>query len=261
MNIFINNAIQNGIQNYLKNSEQKNINKVHIFEYWVIKILVKIYGERDIINPYKLGTPNNFKKNLEAYGLTDFQVKEFCDLMAEYDNWLNSMMVKKTDIPSRIEACLINMLVLKATYHKISPEEIEFYNNCFDPIDNDMAKLHDLIVVDKTVIPRLWRIKRNGLEDGLILEEVEPILLPASDYKRYGLTINEVKELPHLKIKELNAKIKEEDEINGGVQEEFDPKKLILTSGSGFVDTIVLLSIIATQIFIGLLIAFSFIRR
>ena len=54
--------------------------------------------------------------------------------------------------------------------------------------------------------------------------------------------------------------IEDEENAEGG-RTKIDPKRLILTSGSGFVDTVVLLSIMATEIMIGLLVAFWFLRR
>ena len=261
MTDFINSSIQSGIEAYISKNEGNGYNKVHIFEFWIVKILVKIYGEADIINPFKLRSADAFKKNLSMYGLKTKDLEKFLKLLEEYNTWLNSsVLVPKTDVPIKIEQILITMILLKGTYQKISKEEIEFYNSFFDPSDGEKAKLNEMIFTDKALIPRTWRIKRSGLEDGLVLEEILPILLPASDYKKYGLEIDEVRKLSNSQIKKLNERIADEDNENTSGGEVFDPKKLILTSGSGFVDTVVLLSIIATEIMIGLIIAFAFLR-
>ena len=263
MNIYVNNAVHNGIQNYLSSGQNMEIDKVHIFEYWVVKVLVQIYGEINIINPFKLNNVESLQKNLTLYGLKTPELEAFFRYMEEYDKWLNSpTLVPKTDLPIKLSTTLINMVLLRNGTQKITAEDIAFYDTFFDPIEGHLAKLNDLIVTDKTVIPKLWRRKKAQLENRVILEEVMPDLLPASDYKRYGLNINEVKQLSNLKIKEINDKILAEDAAaNEGGRAKFDPKKLILTSGSGFVDTLVLLSIMATEIMVGLLIAFSFLKR
>ena len=262
MEIFINSAIHNGIQNYLNEVENIEVDKIHVFEFWVIKILVRIYDEINIVNPFKLGNIDSFKQNLAMYGLKDTEIDLFFKYMAEYDQWLNSAtLVPKTELPTKIQGLLMNMILLKNSVQKLAPEEIEYFDDFFDPTTGDMVKIQNLIVADRALIPKNWRRKKLALEGGLIFEEVKPDLLPASDYKRFGLSINEVKQLSNLKITEINDKIKAEDAANeAGGRTKFDPKKLILTSGSGFVDTIVLLSIIATEVMIGLLIAFAFIK-
>ena len=265
MNVFINNGIHNGIVNYNDFVNNKNINKIHIFELWVIRVLVYVYGEVNILNPFKLKKADSFKKNLIQYGLKESEVDLFISYMREYDQWLNSpVLVPKTDLPNRIQLIMIDMILMKSGVQKPTAEDINFYDSFFDPsdIESDLVKIQNLISSDKSIIPKQWRRKKAHLTGGLILEEVEPELLAASDYKRYGLTLKEVKQLSNLKIKEINDRIAKEDAENeASGQDKFDPKKLILTSGSGFVDTIVLLSIMATEIMIGLIIAFSFLRR
>ena len=263
MEIFVNSAIQNGIINYLNFINNKEINKIHIFEFWVIRVLVCIYGEINIINPYKLSKANSFKNNLLIFGLKEHEVNLFIKYMEEYDKWLNGPAgIKKTNIFNKISTLLINMLLIKSIKHNISSKDIELFNSFFDPEDKDLLKIKELMVEDKSLIPKLWKRKKGQFTEKLIFKEILPDLLEPSDYKRYGLSINEVKQLSNLKIKEINDKIiNEERESSEGGRENFDPKRLILTSGSGFVDTIVLLSIMVTEIMVGLLIAFWFLRR
>ena len=74
--------------------------------------------------------------------------------------------------------------------------------------------------------------------------------------------MEELKKLPNMKINEINDKIlKQKAEEEAGGRAKFDPRKLVLTSGSGFVDTLVLLSIIVTEIMIGFLITLAIMRR
>ncbi len=261
MKVFINNAINNGILNYLNSIENKEVDKTHIFEFFVVKILINIYGEINIINPYKLGKEDSFKKNLILFGLKESDMEMFIKYMDNYDKWLNSpYLVPKTKIPTQIESIIINMILMKSNFRPITDKEITSYNDFFDPGEGDIKKIRNLIVEDPTIIPSIWRRKRSQLVGGLVLETIPPELLSESDYKKYGLSIQEVRQLSNLKIKEINAKILAEEENVEGGKAKFDPRKLILSSGSGFVDTIVLLSIMATEIMVGLLIAFSFMR-
>lgn len=262
MKVFVNNAMHNGIINYLNYIDNKPIDKIHVFEFYVIQTLVTIYGEINIINPFKLGKEESFKKNLMLYGLKESEMEMFIKYMGDYNNWLNSPHeVPKTKLPIQIESIIINMILHKSNFQKITSSEIEKYNDFFDPLDIDLMRVQNLIVEDKTLIPSLWRRKRFQLEGDIILETIEPELLSPEIYTKYGLSIEDVKKLSNLKINEINETIKKEEMNSEGDKPRFDPRKLILTSGSGFVDTIVLLSIMATEIMIGLLIAFSFLRR
>ncbi|MDD4705589.1 MAG: hypothetical protein PHS24_00035 [Bacilli bacterium] len=261
MKVFINNAIHNGIINYLNYIEDKAIDKIHIFEFSVVQVLVSVYGEINIINPFKLGKEESFKKNLLLYGLKESEMEMFIKYMRDYDSWLNSLHEEtKTKLLTQIETIMINMVLLKSNFHKITEKEIEKYNNFFDPTDGDIVKLQDLIVEDKTFISGLWKRKRFQLKADISLETIQPELLSPDIYQKYGLSIDDVKKLSNIKINEINEKIEKEETNNEGDKPKFDPKKLVLTSGSGFVDTIVLLSIMATEIMVGLVIAFSFLR-
>ncbi len=263
MKIFVNEAINNGIFNYLNYVNNKPLNNENVYEFFVIKVLICIFGEINIVNPYKLGKEESFKSNLLLFGSNKKEVELFIKLMDDYNKWLHSpTVVKKTNIPNKISAILINMILLKSLKQEISDKDIALFDSFFAPIDGDMFKIQNLIIDDKKETPKLWHRKRGQLVGSLNLEIIPPDLLSANDYVRYGLSLTEVKQLSNLKIREINAKIQTEDaETNEGGKDKFDPKKLILTSGSGFVDTVVLLSIMATEIMIGLLIAFWFLRR
>ena len=262
MKVFINNAIHNGIINYLNYIEDKEIDKIHIFEFSVVQILVLVYGEINVINPFKLGKEESFKKNLLLYGLKESEMEMFIKYMGDYDSWLNTLHEEsKTKLPTQIETIMINMVLLKSNFHKITEAEIDKYNKFFDPVEGeDIVKIQDLIVEDKTFIPGLWRRKRFQLKGDISLETIEPELLSPEIYQKYGLSIDDIKKQPNIKINEINETIKKEEVNAEGDKPKFDPRKLVLSSGSGFVDTIVLLSIMATEIMIGLLIAFSFLR-
>ena len=68
---FVNEFIEAGISNYLLMKDNKIYEKEHIFEINIIKALCKIYGEINIINPYKIQSENSFKCNILMYGLAE----------------------------------------------------------------------------------------------------------------------------------------------------------------------------------------------
>ena len=81
-------------------------------------------------------------------------------------------------------------------------------------------------------------------------------MLCSEVYKKYGVSINEVRQLSNNAIDEINKQILTEENgstVGGGRTKE-KPLQLVLTSGNGFVDMIVLLSIMCTEIMIGIVI-------
>ena len=260
-NVFINNFINSGISNYLLIKDNKDYEKEHIFEVHIIKCLCKIYGEINIINPYRIKNENSFKSNIIMYGYKLKDMEEFFKLLDDYTEWLNSeKAVGKTDVTSKIEISLINMIIEKNKEVKFDKDEIEYFNAFFDPVNNNLAKLHDLITVDINKVPMYWNEKKELLKNTTKLKLVKKDLLSSSTYEKYGLEQNDVAKMSEDKVKDVNESILEKEKEEQKRNKKFVPKSLIITSGNGFVDILMLLSIMTTEIVIGVLIALYFIR-
>lgn len=255
---FINEFIEVGISNYLLMKDNMLYEREHIFEIYVIKALCKIYGEINIINPYKIQSENSFKCNLLMYGFLDKDMELLFNYFDMYESWLNSESVGKTDLTTKIEKILVNMILIKCRKRMIDEETLEWFDNYFDPIDNSLAKLHSLITYDNDAIPNYWKRKKMGLSNKVTLMDVRTDLLAKDDYATYGINIKDVEKMSHEQVMSLNNKIQEKEKKNKNVL--FKPRKLIISTGSGFVDTLMLLSIMATEVMIGLIIAFYFMK-
>ena len=260
-NIFINDSISNGISNYLLIKNGKDYDKAHIFEVYVIRCLCKIYGDINILNPYRIDNENSFKSNLIMYGLKVSEMEEFINLMNEYSKWLNSeKQVGKTDITSKIEIILINMIIQKNKSNKFTDEELEFFDKYFDPKNNNFATLHNLITKDVNIVPMYWSRKKALLNNNMKFKLIRNDLLSSSTYDKYGLDKDEIQKMSEEKVRNINNRILEKEKEDNKRNKKFIPKNLIITSGNGFVDTLMLLSIMTTEIMIGIMIALHFLR-
>ena len=65
---FINEAFETAINDYLKSKDKPESVLYNSFLVVVIRILINIYGELDIINPYQIKNENIFDNNLLKYG-------------------------------------------------------------------------------------------------------------------------------------------------------------------------------------------------
>ena len=260
-NIFINDSISNGISNYLLIKNGKDYDKAHIFEVYVIRCLCKIYGDINILNPYRIDNENSFKSNLIMYGLKVSEMEEFISLMNDYSKWLNSEKnVGKTDLTSKIEIILINMIIERNKTNKFSDEELEFFDKYFDPKNNNFATLHNLITKDVNIIPMYWNRKKALLNNNMKFKLIRNDLLSSSTYDKYGLDKDDISKMSEEKVKNINNRILEKEKEDNKRNKKFIPKNLIITSGNGFVDTLMLLSIMTTEIMIGIMIALHFLR-
>ena len=261
-NIFINQSISYGISNYMLIKQGKDYDKAHIFEVYIIRCLCKIYGDLNIINPYRINNENSFKSNLIMYGLKLSQMEEFINLMEEYSIWLNSeKLVGKTDITSKIEIILINMIIERNKHIRFNEDEIKFFDKYFDPINNNFATLHDLITKDVSIIPMYWNRKKSLLGGNIKFRLIRNDLLSSSTYDKYGLDRETLEKMSEEKVRNINNRILEKEREDNKRSKKFIPKNIIITSGSGFVDTLMLLSIMTTEIMIGIMIALYFLRR
>lgn len=260
-NIFINDSITSGISNYLLIKNGKDYDKAHIFEVYVIRCLCKIYGDINILNPYRIDNENSFKSNLIMYGLKVSEMEEFINLMSEYSKWLNSeKQVGKTDLTSKIEIILINMIIQKNKSNKFTDEELEFFDKYFDPKNNNFATLHNLITKDVNIIPMYWSRKKALLNNNMKFKLIRNDLLSSSTYDKYGLDKDDISKMSEEKVRNINNRILEKEKEDNKRNKKFIPKNLIITSGNGFVDTLMLLSIMTTEIMIGIMIALHFLR-
>jgi len=261
-NFFINESISSGISNYLLIKEEKDYDKAHIFEVYIIRCLCKIYGEINILNPFTIKNEYSFKSNLIMYGLKVNEMEEFISLMNDYSKWLNSeKSVGKTDITSKIEICLINMIIMRNKVKQFTNEEIKFFDKFFDPVNNNFATLHNLITKDINIIPMYWSRKKALLNTNIKFKVIRHDLLSSSTYNKYGLDKEEVSRMSEDKVKNINNRIIEKEKEENKRKKKFIPKNIIITSGNGFVDTLMLLCIMTTEIVIGIIIALYFVRR
>lgn len=260
-NIFINDSITSGISNYLLIKNGKDYDKAHIFEVYVIRCLCKIYGDINILNPYRIDNENSFKSNLIMYGLSVHEMEEFISLMDEYSKWLNSEKnVGKTDLTSKIEIILINMIIERNKTNKFTTAELEFFDKYFDPNNNNFATLHNLITKDVNIVPMYWNRKKSLLNNNMKFKLIRNDLLSSSTYDKYGLDKEDISKMSEEKVRNINNRILEKEKEDNKRNKKFIPKNLIITSGNGFVDTLMLLSIMTTEIMIGIMIALHFLR-
>ena len=249
MNIFVNESITNGIKNYLAKKNGTLYDISHVFEYEIINLLIKLYGEINIINPYIVNNETSFKSNLMLYGAKEEEITKLIDLLNTYNKWLSSTSREKNSIIEEIFTILIKLVTYKALETNMDNGEMAYFKSFFALKDNKIRQIVEMSSNNKSIFKDLFaKVYKETKEEK---EKPEPYL-SEERYEKYGLSMEEVLKVPEHEIERLNnlIEVKEEEEK----VPKPSPLRLILSSGNGFIDALVLFSIMCTEIMIGIIV-------
>ena len=261
--IFINPAIEYGIRAFLAQKEGNGYNRAHTFEMHVIKALTIIYGEKTILLPYKIDNEKAFECNLLMYDLKESDMKKFIQCMNEYYHFMKNYKIGSdaTGLITEIEQLLLEMINRRNKRKQFSEAEITMLDSIFNPIGGDLKKIKSLIGKDSGLLIKTWHDKKYELTNTQIrLIAINPNLLMPAEYAKYGYDIKHVALLSDNEIKNINKIIVDEmirEEASSKVTKTKRRKSIVLTCGNGFVDKLMLASIVATEIMIGIIIITS----
>lgn len=257
---FINPAIEYGISGYLYLKEGKSVSRLYTFESYVLKALTIIYGEKSILLPYKIDNETAFKCNLLMYGLKEQDMEDFIKYMNDYYEFMKTFKSEKkaTGLISEIEKILIKMITKRSNRHPFTPEEMNEFDKIFNPTHGELKELKQLIDSNKGLIIKEWLDQKNEITNTqLRLKAINPNLLDPRIYFKYGYDIKTIAELSDNEINDVNTIIIKEENKDMVIKNDIKIKqKLVLTTGNVLIDILIILSIIATELMVGI-IAFS----
>ncbi len=254
--IIANSFISQGLYEYFNNSSASS------FEAHIIECLCDIYGEDKIKKTFTEKNDPAFSELIHSYGLKN----------SVYDNFLrdtnayNSFKISKeqdpsikTDLLTRIESYIITMFLYKCLTSEATDEEISHFEN--DLLNNfNIIKLHFNMSNDPSATRNLWAKKKKLLMDEVELVEIVPEYLDEYTYSKFGTSLDIVKKMDYRMVEELNSYIKSKLEVQAQEDPKSQNKKksdlfrnTAISSGNGFVDALLITSIIVTEISIGII--------
>lgn len=248
---FINPAIEYGLQSYINVTNGNSYNKSHLFEMSVISVLVEIFGEKAILLPYKIDNPTAFKNNLLIYDYDENCMKIFINNLLNYYSYIKDYKTQKTHTNAMvyIELALLDMVSRKSQKKEIDSKLIEKLDD-FIIYNDSLNKLRSIISTEKEKqVINTW----NELKASLLSkkqEQTQISYLDKKEYEKYGINIKSIELLNSKEIEEINEAIKNEENRTVTEKTTVTNKKL-LTSGNGYVDVLIILSIIFTEILVG----------
>ena len=251
--IFINEFLTIGFNDFI------NKTKNNIFEYYVIECLHAIYGQ-SLIEAYNNKQAYEFEKIIKKYKLNQTIYEDFMDNLIAYENFKKSLItnpIQKTEVLSNIQIDIIKMIKHKTVFENITDAQMAGFENIFLN-DMEIKKYTFNYSIDPNKVLKYYKSEKRSFSEDVILEEEKPNLLDEFTYARFGVSYDDVKDMDYRMINKLNDYIKNKLESNNvptAIKQRFRINS-VLTSGSGAVDALLIIAIIATEISIGLIYLF-----
>lgn len=256
--VFINPFISLGCSDFFDKESNAS------FEAHVIECLCDIYGKDKVKEIYVAKDEARFASLLHVYGLSQNIYDSFLRDTLKYLKFMDEKRQEpslKSDIASKVEVSIISMFIYKCLLIEPTVEEISHFEN--DLLNNfEIIKQHFNNSLNPNRTRDVWDKKKKMLTDNVELIEIKPTYLDEFTYAKYGINLADVKRMDYRMVDQLNSFIKEK-QASLEVENPKDKKnfkgpilKTAVTSGSGFVDALLIASIIATEMSIGLIYLF-----
>lgn len=268
---FINPVLSHAIEMYLKYKDHPEDPNFSEFTVVVVRTLVFIYGELDILNPYITHNEHmmgGFDSNITKYGfsidaLTDFK-NQFLKFVEEQQKNIrpNSAFIK-------IQKYLIDMYSYKQKTMNLPIDQLMLFKKYLYIPENSekIAEINKYLINPQEIIGYL-NSKIYETNHNFILEPVKRETLNTDAYILLGYNMNQINNLNDTDLKAVNEQIYRFFRVDSNSP---NSKELLdkavnyykrygnrITTGNGYVDFLLFASIAATALFITVLIALNY---
>lgn len=266
---FINDVINKAIEDYLKFKATPANPMFSTFPVMAIRTLIYIYGELDIINPYITRNEQSlggFDGNLTKYGFPEEKVEDFKNAFLKYQESLTKNVIPNEGMVM-IQKYLMEMYLMKEKnmHLDITLEEefksyLYFSSNPNPYIQKDLPLLGNYA----NQLQSYFQSIAFEMHHNFSLEEERRIIYPYVAYQVLGYNINQINALSDIDLKKVNDNVLNFFRIN---KEEPNKEDMLLkaisyyqkygnrlTSGNGYVDMLLFLSVLVTALFITFLV-------
>ncbi len=267
---FINTAFTKGVNDYLSSCDDVKGVMYNSFLVVVIRALISIYSELDVINPMIIGDAELFKDNLAKYGYSKIDVNVFLsdlELYEEIEKKNETSQIKeKNPYFVLIQKELVDMFIKKKLNYTISKEELNvFYDLLYTPYSKDPLRVsyNFLTAVDVMEVDRYFREQmKNNVK---VIKSKEKHYLNVKAYEILNYSMDNLAKMSDTDLANVNSEVYDYFGIReNAINKEYlldkalnalDKEKNAVTSGNGYVDILLVLSVICTVVMIILVVA------
>lgn len=268
---FVNFAFDKAIKDYLKCQDNKKGILYNSFLVVCLRLLMIIYGESDILNPYNEKKEEILLSNLTKFGYPLPKVNDFLENFEKYleKEDANAKVVNKENpYFITLQKDLIDMIMFKkVNFHILDQEIKDFYSLLYtkDSKEPIAISLNYLLAPNNLDDVRLY-FETEMIKNVKIEEEAPKNYLNNRSYEIMGYSMDDIEALSEEELEKMNHQVYDyfkirENAINKEYLlekaiEEFENKKEPLTSGNGYVDILLIMSIITTLVMVGAIVTF-----
>ena len=261
MKPFINEALDKGLEDYLNSKNKPEGVLYNSFLVVVIRMLVSIYNELDIINPYKMRNVDTFDANLMKYGAKKEEIDSFKRLLDGFyaiEKRNETSLRREENIYFiEVQKTLIDLFNYKRFNYGVTDSEAkEFFDLLYTPgTSNALRQSYNYLNAEN--VYEVAEYYKSETEKGIQKEEKDKKKLLSFDlYKLFNVSITDLSKMSSEEVDKLNSNIyKSLDISEHAINKDFllqekikeltNPKTPI-TSGNGYVDILLIMSIIVT---------------
>lgn len=264
---FINEAFEKAVTDYLNSKGKKEGVIYNSFLVVVIRLLINIYGELDILNPYQIKSEVAFDDNLMKYGMSKDKVLEFKRLLdGFYRIERKNMSSVKREVNIyfiEVQKMLIDMFNLKRlNFGLTESDRKEFFDLLYTPGTSNALRLSYNFLNAENVyeIAEYFKVSMEKEVEVPKISEKEKDLLPFETYKLFGVNISDISKMSESDVENLNSQIYESFDISeNAINKDYLLEESIkafkmqnnkVTTGNGYVDILLVMSVIVTTIMV-----------
>lgn len=269
--VFVNVSFAKALNDYLSSNDNPKGIIYNSFLVVVIRLLICLYSELDIVNPMLVGDEELLINNLIKFGYKKEDVRKFLDNLENYYN-LELENEKKTKREKNryfieVQKNLIDMLIAKKLNYYLTEVEVkEFYDLLYTPYAKNPLRVSYNFLMSNDVLEIDNYFKTQMKENVKIVLPQEKHFLNVKAYEILNYSMEDIKNLDSNEIDKINTKVYDyfkirENAINKEYLlekaiEAFEREKNKVTSGNGYVDILLVLSIICTILMLVGIVAF-----
>ena len=262
---FVNEAFDKAINDYLNFKNNPESVKFNSFLTVVIRILTIIYGELDIINPLLTNNEEALRTNLTKFGYSNEKLTnlfENMQMFLDIEKSNNNLNVKRENSYFiTIQKQLIDMLIKKKLNFHLTDKEIQdFYDLLYTENTPNVLRLsYNYLMSDK--VNTIDNYFKKEMKDNVkVIKPKEKKLLNMRAYEILNYSMDNINKMPSDEIEKINHEVYDYFKIReNAINKEylldkaihaFDKKNTKVTTGNGYVDILLVMSVIATFLFI-----------
>lgn len=264
---FINEAFNKAINDYLISRDKEEGILFNSFLVVVIRILINIYGELDIINPFQIKSEEAFDNNLMKYGAKKESIdslKRLVDGFYQIDKRNDNAIKIETNIYFiEVQKSLIDLYTLKRVNFGVTESDSkEFFNLLYTPGTNNALRLSYNFLNAENIyeIAEYYKESLKEQEKNREKEEDKKNILGFDVYKLFNLSIADISKMSGKELDKVNSEIYESFDINeNAINKDYLLEQKIreitnqnnpITTGNGYVDILLIMSVIVTTLMV-----------